>query len=57
MLTDEEIERKAKLGYEAYGAFTEWKNYAGLPMPQWTDLTDKIRGAWCASTKAILESK
>ncbi len=32
--------------YIAYGATTDHKNYQGLPMPAWSDLTDKIREAW-----------
>lgn len=32
--------------YIAYGATTDHKNYQGLPMPAWADLTDKIREAW-----------
>ena len=39
---------KAKAGYERYGEFVGWKNYAGLPMPKWEDLPEKTRGAWTA---------
>ena len=32
--------------YIAYGTTTDFKNYQGLPMPKWEDLTDTIRAAW-----------
>lgn len=32
--------------YDAYGETTDHKNYQGLSMPAWEDLTDKIREAW-----------
>lgn len=35
--------------YNRYGAYTDWKNYAGLPMPQWGDLPARIRNAWRAA--------
>lgn len=44
----------AHLAYNAYGDFVEWKNYAGLPMPKWEDLPEKIRQAWVAATKNTL---
>lgn len=36
----------AKAAYHAYGSVTDFKNYQGLPMPEWEMLTDKIREAW-----------
>lgn len=42
---------RAKAAYHAYGGVTDFKNYQGLPMPQWEDLTEKIREAWIAATK------
>ncbi len=45
---------KAKQGYNAYGKTTEWKNYAGLPMPTWDELPERIRFAWVEATKGIL---
>lgn len=45
---------KAKQGYNAYGKTTEWKNYAGLPMPTWDELPERIRAAWVEATKGIL---
>jgi len=40
--------------YKAYGETTEFKNYQGLPMPEWKDLTDKIRAAWEAAAKRAI---
>lgn len=39
----------ARSAYNAYGKVTEFKNYAGLPMPKWEDLTPKIQEAWRAA--------
>jgi len=36
----------AKGAYEAYGLITDHKNYQGLPMPEWDDLTETIKQAW-----------
>jgi hypothetical protein len=46
MLTTEEL---AMGMYADYGATTDYKNYQGLPMPEWHELTDRIRAAWCAA--------
>lgn len=43
----------ARDGYNAYGDYVEWKNYAGLPMPTWDTLPPKIQGAWVTATKKI----
>jgi len=32
--------------YSVYGSATDYKNYQGLPMPAWKDLTEKIQLAW-----------
>lgn len=32
--------------YGVYGSVTDFKNYQGLPMPEWKDLTEKIQLAW-----------
>lgn len=45
----------AKLGYEAYGRFTDNKNYLGLPMPAWEDLPVSIQRAWKGAAQAIAE--
>ncbi len=41
----------AQKQYEAYGDFVGWKNYAGLLMPLWKDLPEKIQGAWKAASE------
>jgi len=46
------IERAIE-AYDAYGAVTDHKNYQGLPMPTWDNLTDKIRAAWVESVKSV----
>ena len=42
-----------KLGYEAYGDSTDWKNFQNNPMPQWDELPENIRQAWCAASNVI----
>ncbi len=44
----------AKNAYHAYGSVTDWKNYAGLPMPAWADLPAKIRAAWEAAVNQVV---
>ncbi len=46
-------EMLARLAYAAYGASTNWLNYAGKQMPHWHDLPDAIKRAWMASSAAI----
>jgi len=41
--------------YLAYGATTDFKNYQGLPMPEWTDLPEGIVTAWEAAAKRSIE--
>ena len=43
----------AQLAYAAYGAATSYRNYQGLPMPNWDDLTERIRQAWVAAAEAV----
>lgn len=43
----------ARIGYEAYGADREWKNYAGDPMPTWEELPTPQRQGWIAAASAI----
>lgn len=64
-ITQERYESCEYLGKEAYNGYCEvvdYKNYQGLPVPNWENLTDKIRTAWvvsaihavhCAVNKAI----
>jgi hypothetical protein len=43
----------ARRAYRAYGATTGFKNYQGLPMPEWPALPETIRAAWRAAARAI----
>lgn len=43
-----------KVGYNAYGKVTDWKNYAGLPMPEWGELSGNIQQAWAEAAVAIV---
>jgi len=40
------MQEPAHAAYDRYGAYVDWKNYAGLPMPQWSELPARIRNAW-----------
>lgn len=51
-MSEEEI---AKAGYEAYGASVGWKNYQGLQMPKWEQLTPAIRSGWLANNKRVTQ--
>lgn len=44
----------AKQAYHAYGEFTGFKNYQGLPLPAWEDLTPTIRSAWHAAVAEVM---
>jgi hypothetical protein len=44
----------APIGYEAYGQFTDFKNYQGNKMPEFSELSGKIPGAWGAAALAIV---
>lgn len=50
-MNKEQLEHLAKQSYMAYGSVTEFKNYQGLPMPEWEALTDKIHEAWGAASR------
>lgn len=52
---DDSVEQRAKAAYEAYGDFTDNKNFQGNPMPKWEDLPDKIRGAWQAASMELAQ--
>lgn len=54
-ILDEELVKLARGAYHAYGAVTDHKNYQGLPMPEWEQLTPKIQAAWCASCVYVTE--
>lgn len=49
-------EQLGRVAYSAYGSVTENKNYQGLPMPAWEDLTDTIRSAWMAAASAAIHA-
>lgn len=43
----------AASAYRAYGYKVGWKNYQGLPMPKWDELTPAIRAAWEAAARHV----
>lgn len=43
----------ARIAYHAYGKTTDFKNYQGLPMPEFENLPQKIQEAWVAAIQAI----
>jgi hypothetical protein len=43
----------AELAYAAYGKSTGGRNYQGLPMPDWDELTGAIQCAWIEAAGAI----
>jgi len=45
----------AKIAYQGYGESVGFKNYQGLPMPEWKDLGEKIQNAWIAATVAVID--
>lgn len=45
---------QAKSAYKAYGASTNFKNYQGLPMPEWDALPEAIQIAWGCVVKAVI---
>jgi len=52
----QQYEDLAHIGYDAYGAAADWKNYQGKPMPKWDELPPDIRMKWRAATAAIVEN-
>ncbi len=51
-MTEDQLEAIASHAYNAYGLTTEFKNYAGLPMPPWENLPPTIQLAWKNAVKA-----
>ncbi|MEU4228292.1 hypothetical protein AB0F17_28695 [Nonomuraea sp. NPDC026600] len=43
----------AEVGYQAYGNFADWTNFAGNTMPTWAELPEPQRCAWVAAAGAI----
>lgn len=56
MIEHPDDEKLAKRAYEAYGKVTDFKNYQGLPMPKWEELSDKIKQAWLAACLEVIEA-
>jgi hypothetical protein len=48
-----DVEAFAMSAYNAYGEVTGFKNYAGLPMPKWEELTPRIQEAWRAAVSNV----
>ena len=45
--------RLARIAYAAYGKTTDFKNFQGNPMPEFSVLPDKIKEAWLAACEAV----
>lgn len=43
----------ARVAYAAYGGSTDYKNYRGLPMPEWDELGEAIQSAWITAVVAV----
>ena len=50
-----EILNIARQAYNAYGKSTDFKNYQGLPMPDFDSLPDSVKCAWVAACERVLE--
>lgn len=48
-------ESLGKEAYAAYGRTVDFKNYEGKPMPEWGNLTEKIRLAWMEAAARVRE--
>ena len=49
-------ENYGRMGYEEYAVSTGGKTYDGRDMPQWDDLPERIKSAWCAAASKILDT-
>lgn len=49
---ESELTALAREMYEAYGGYTDWKNFQGNPMPQWNELPERIQKAWETAAQA-----
>jgi hypothetical protein len=54
MHPDEYFVPFAQSAYDAYGEVTDHKNYQGLPMPKWEELTPRIQQAWVGAVKDVV---
>lgn len=51
----EETRSLAQVAYEAYADFTGHRSLVtGSPLPDWTDLSDALRGAWGMAAEAVI---
>lgn len=44
------------IAYEAYGDSVDWKTFDGRPMPEWSDLGERIQQAWVDAALAVADS-
>lgn len=45
----------AREAYEAYADAAGWKNYQGLPMPEWGNLPEAIQESWLAAVRRVAQ--
>jgi hypothetical protein len=55
MAVDTDWKKYAESAYNAYGRFTDFKNFQGNPMPKWEDLPERIQGAWVAAVQQVFK--
>ncbi len=46
----------AEEAYRAYGIVTDFKNYQGLPMPTFDELSKTIKQAWVTACQQAVDS-
>lgn len=46
----------AEIAYHAYGQSTDFKNFQGNPMPEWSSLPESIQQAWIAAVIAVYQN-
>ena len=52
-MTDPDL---AQYAYDAYAKHQGWKNYAGNPLPAWSEVGPDIQAAWDVAVQAVLEA-
>ena len=50
----EQIETYAETAYQRYGDAVGWLAVSGHPMPRWSELAPRIRGAWAEAVRGAL---
>ena len=50
----EQIETYAETAYHRYGDAVGWRAVGGHPMPRWSELAPRIRGAWAEAARGAL---